>query len=103
MAFDMAAASSHEELTGVAPRRARSGLSSATTVAALGWTVGGLCVLALLTMLPLGGPILLAAWLAIIVAPLANAITRRWAKRQRVAAVLSVGLVLVVLAPLSIV
>lgn len=98
----MAAVSPSDENTGIMPASMRSARQSGR-VQALAWTVGGLTLLALLSILPLGAPILLAAWVAIVAAPLCTRVARRVKERGRAAALLTAALVLLVLGPMIII
>jgi predicted PurR-regulated permease PerM len=98
----MAAIYPSDERTGIVRSRgspARGRKSS--RLAALAWVTGGLCVLSLAAILPLGAPLLIAAWMAIVISPLCERIAARVRQRRGAAALLSVGLVLLVLGPMS--
>jgi predicted PurR-regulated permease PerM len=68
----------------------------------LSWTVLGLVALAMFTVLPLGVPLVLAAWSAILSRPLQQRVARLVGGRSRAAGVVTVALVLAVVTPLVI-
>jgi predicted PurR-regulated permease PerM len=67
----------------------------------LHWSVLILSLAALLAMFPLWAPLLVAAWMAILARPLHARLGRSKAGRSRGAAVVTVALVIVALAPLA--
>lgn len=69
---------------------------------ALNWTVLVLCLCAAWILLPLGTPLLLAAWFAHIAYPVHQWVYRRVRQRERAAAVLTVSLAILVLTPVVI-
>jgi predicted PurR-regulated permease PerM len=71
-------------------------------MAALSWLTVALCLGAFRALTPLWVPIVLAGWSAIILLPLQRGLAKRLHGRRGAAAVLTVLLVIVCLAPLSI-
>lgn len=69
---------------------------------ALSWVAGLLVAAAFLAMVPLWGPVMVAAWAAIIAQPLYRPLAKRIHQRQGAAAMLTVLLVIIFLAPLLI-
>jgi len=67
---------------------------------ALSWVVGVLVAAGFLAMVPLWGPVMMAAWAAIIAQPLYRPLAKRIHQRQGAAAMLTVLLVIAFLVPL---
>jgi predicted PurR-regulated permease PerM len=69
------------------------------------WVIGVVALLfawlAFRTFLPIGGPVLLAAWMAHLCRPLYRRVVRRFSGRDRAAAFLTVGLFLALVLPLA--
>jgi predicted PurR-regulated permease PerM len=70
-----------------------------TTSSPLTWVVAALSVAALLVLWPMGPPLVLAAWSATIARPFYRSLTQRIHQRQGAAAMVTVLLVTVLLAP----
>ncbi|MBK7586116.1 MAG: AI-2E family transporter [Myxococcales bacterium] len=80
--------------------RGRRPLLERTQRVSARWAVLVVCVGAGLTLIPLGVPLILAAWVAIIAHPLHIRLSRRLGGKQRAAGVMTVSFVLIALLPL---
>lgn len=96
----MAAGTASSELEPPHPRRGRRRPRAPGRGSRLNWTVTLLVALALLTLLPLWAPLLVAAWSACVAAPLYGRIRLRIRQKNRAAGLLTVLLVLSFLVPL---